>query len=212
MLVMRTNRLTGFFKYLEFPEGSEELELPYTAFTAIAQEISGSAKSVGLSFKNNFSDTWFQLKEILIEGKPHGILIPDIKDYEVPVNSFEDVKEMSFCFSKTNPKNFFDYIKDNIETHTGIKVEVLEESKEKICKLVSKTGPTTGKVFLLTNVYFGVYSVSDLFIETKLGVRFICRQEKMLEDYFNAPQESKLVNIDTLNFIDMKLGRLRISY
>ena len=214
MIVMKTDRLTGFFKYLSFPKGSKEVYLPRTSSTIESDSTSGSPVSVciGDDFNN---DIWFSLLEVEKTPDNHvGILIPNIQQYTIPFGGYEKCSFMRFISGKAgeHPESLFTYLQENIENKIGIKIEESNNLNENLKRLFTFPGEISGEVVICKNVYSDFYFLTDLYLISKNGSAHLHREEKIIREYFGDPEPAELTSTDVVEYVNMKLGRLRLGY
>ena len=214
MLIMNTDRLTGFFKYLSFPKGSKEVYLPHTSFTIESDSTSGSPVSVCIGNDCN-NDIWFSLLEVEKTPDNHvGILIPNIQQYIIPFGGYEKCSFMRFISGKAgeHPESLFTYLQENIENKIGIKIEESNNLNEDLKRLFTFPGEVSGEVVICENVYSDFYFLTDIYLISKNGSAHLHREEKIIREYFGNPEPAELTSIDVVEYVNMKLGKLRLGY
>ena len=214
MLIMNTDRLTGFFKYLSFPKGSKEVYLPHTSSTIESDSTSGSPVSVCIGNDCN-NDIWFSLLEVEKTPDNHvGILIPNIQQYTIPFGGYEKCSLMRFNSGKVreHPESLFTYLQENIENKIGIKIEESNNLNEDLKRLFNFPGEMSGEVVICKNVYSDFYFLTDLYLISKNGSAHLHREEKIIREYFGDPEPAELTSIDVVEYVNMKLGKLRLGY
>ena len=214
MLIMNTDRLTGFFKYLSFPKGSKEVYLPHTSSTIESDSTSGSPVSVCIGNDCN-NDIWFSLLEVEKTPDNHvGILIPNIQQYIIPFGGYEKCSFMRFISGKAgeHPESLFTYLQENIENKIGIKIEESNNLNEDLKRLFTFPGEVSGEVVICENVYSDFYFLTDIYLISKNGSAHLHREEKIIREYFGNPEPAELTSIDVVEYVNMKLGKLRLGY
>lgn len=214
MLTMKTDRLTGFFKYLSFPKGSKEVYLPHTSFTIESDSTSGSPVSVCIGNDCN-NDIWFSLLEVEKTPDNHvGILIPNIQQYSIPFGGYEKCSLMRFNSAKVSehPESLFTYLQENIENKIGIKIEESNNLNEELKRLFTFPGEVSGEVVVCKNVYSDFYFLTDIYLISNIGSAHLHREEKINREYFGDPEPMELTSIDVVEYVNMKLQKLRIGY
>ncbi len=214
MIVMKTDRLTGFFKHLSFPKGSKEVYLPRTSFTLEKEPTTGSSNGVG--FGSNYSyDIWFSLLEVEKTSDNHiGILIPNIQQYTIPFGGYKKCSLMRFNSGKVgeNPKSLFTYLQKNIQNKIGIKIEESDDLHKNLRRLFSFPGEVSGEVVVCKNVYSDFYFLTDIYLISNIGSAHLHREEKINREYFGDPEPMELTSTDVVEYVNMKLQKLRIGY
>lgn len=211
---MNVDRLRGFFEYLSFPKGSKKVYLPHTSFTLESESTSGSPGGVGIG-GGYINDIWFSLLEVEKTPDNHvGILIPNIQQYTIPFGGHEKYSSMRFNSGKAgeNPESLFTYLRENIQNKIGIKIEESDDLYKNLKRLFSFPGEVSGEVVVCKNVYSDFYFLTDIYLTSTNGSAHLHREEKIVREHFGDPEPIELTSIDTVEFINMKLRRLRVNY
>lgn len=214
MFKMYTNRLTGYFKYLSFPKGSKEVYLPETSLTLEAEPTSGS--SVGITIGHEYNnDNCFSLLEVSKTPDSYvGILVPNIQPYSIPFGGYEKSSVMRFNSSKVrkHPESLFKYLQENIENKIGIKIKGSDNLNKNLERLFTFPGEASGEVVICQNVYAGFYFLTDIYLISNGISAHLHREEKIIRDYFGDPEPTELTSTDVVEYVNMKLQKLRVSY